>query len=480
MKMLIGGAQTDSEDKKTLNVVNPATEEIIDTIPVATEGDVKRCIDIALEGKRIWRWTPLHERSKLIYKYADALEEHRDELGELLCSELGRPIADSEGEIDYAISLIKNFVERARHLYGNVLPYNESGQDTNLIFTKKEPLGIVATIIPFNYPVALLAFKMAPALIMGNAVVVKPASSTPLSCLRTVEIALEAGIPPQVMQSVTGGGSTVGRWISRNPDINAISCTGGTEVGIDILKNAAATMKRVFVELGGNDALIICSDADLDLAVEEAIVGRLTNNGQICSGSKRYLVHNLVKGKFAAKLVERLKKVRIGDPMSRDTEVGCLATAGYAAEVIRQIDLTVAQGAKLLYGGKAIKAAFVEPAVLMDVTEQMDVGRNMEIFGPVFSIMGFDDVNEAIRIANNCKYGLQGGVITENQSLGLYVAERLECGTTVVNGTGHWRHMDHAFGGYKMSGMGREGVSETLEEMCQTKTYVMKNILKSY
>jgi succinate-semialdehyde dehydrogenase/glutarate-semialdehyde dehydrogenase len=480
MKMLIGGVLTDSRDKKTTDVINPATGELIDTIPAATEEDLERCVAIAMEGKKIWRWTPLHERAKLLYKYADALNDRRKELSELLCKELGRPIAESEGAIDYTVSLIKSFVERARHLYGNVLPYNEPGQDRNLIFTKKEPLGIIATIIPFNYPVALLAFKMAPALVMGNAVIVKPASSTPLSCLRTVEIALEAGMPPEVMQSVTGGGSTVGRWISQNPNINAVSCTGGTEVGIDILKNAAATMKRVFVELGGNDALIICKDADLDLAVEESIIGRLTNNGQICSGSKRYIVHHTVKDEFARKLIDRLRKVKIGDPMSRDTEVGCLATARHAAEVIRQVELTVSQGAKLLYGGKLIKTAFVEPAVLMDVTEKMDVGLNMEIFGPVFSIMGFDDINDAIRIANSSKYGLQGGVITENQSLGLYVAERLECGTTVVNGTGHWRHMDHAFGGYKMSGMGREGVSETLEEMAQTKTYVMKNILKSY
>lgn len=480
MKMLFRGILTDAKDEKTIDVVNPATGEFIDTIPNATEDDLKLCVDIALEGKKIWRWTPLHERSMLVNKYADAILEHREELSELLSRELGKPITESEGEVDVTAYIIKCFVERARHIYGNVLPDNEAGQDQNLIFTKKEPLGVIATIIPFNYPLGLLAFKIAPALVMGNAVIVKPASSTPLSCLRMVEIAVEAGIPPEVVQSVTGSGSTVGRWLSQNPNINAISCTGGTEVGIDILKNAASTMKRVFVELGGNDALIICHDADLDVAVAESIIGRLTNNGQICSGSKRYIVHNSVKDAFAEKLIERLRKVKIGDPMARDTEVGCLASEKNAAEVIRQVELTISQGAKCLYGGNKIKTSFVEPTVLMDVTTQMDVGLDMEIFGPVFPIIGFDDINDAIRIANSSKYGLQGGVITENPSLGLYVAERLECGAVVVNGTGHWRHIDQPFGGYKMSGIGREGVSETLEEMCQTKTYVMKNIFKTY
>ena len=351
----------------------------------------------------------------------------------------------------------------------NVLPDTEVGQDENLIFTKKEPLGIIATIIPFNYPLGLLVHKIAPALIMGNAVIVKPPSITPLACLRTIEIAMECGIPSEVIQSVTGSGSTVGRWLAEHPRINAISCTGSTEVGIDILKNAASSIKRVFVELGGNDPLIVCKDADLDVAVEESIIGRLTHNGQICTGSKRYIVHNSVKDAFATKLIERLRKVKIGDPMDRDTELGCLCSEKSAAEVIRQVEHTVSQGAKCLYGGKIIKTSLVEPVVLADVKRNMDVALDMEIFGPVFPIIGFDDINDAIEIANATRYGLQGGVITEDVSLALYVAARLECGCVVGNGTGHWRHTDQAFGGYKMSGMGREGVSETLEEMCQTK-----------
>ena len=480
MKMLIGGKKVDSSDNKTIQVVNPATGALVDTIPAATEQDVLACIENAQNGKQVWRWTPLHERTKLLRAYADAICANRKELSELLCIESGKPIVQCEGEVDATAGLLRSYIAKVSHLYSDVFPQTEAGQDANLVYTKPEPLGVVVTIIPFNYPLGLYMHKAAPALAMGNAVIVKPASITPLACMRAVELAVEAGIPADVIQSVSGSGSLVGRWLVQSPKINAVSFTGGTDVGLDILKNSAQHIHRVAVELGGNDPLIICEDADLDLAVEESIIGRLTHNGQICTGSKRFFVHRAVKEQFTDKLIARLKNIKMGDPMDRNIDIGCLAGKANAQEVEKQVQLTVQQGAKCVFGGKYLHDAFIEPAVLTGVRRDMDIALNMEVFGPVFPIIEFEDINDAIAMANASHYGLQGGVITENVSLGLYVAERLECGCAVVNGTGHYRHTDQAFGGYKMSGMGREGCSETLHEMSQTKTFALKNILKRF
>jgi len=478
MKMLIGGKKVDSSNKKTIQVVNPATGALVDSIPAATEQDVLECIEHAQKGKRIWRWTPLHERNRMLRAYADIIDASRKELSELLCIESGKPIVQCEGEVDATAALLRSYVAKVAHLYTDVLPETEAGQDENIIFTKREPLGVVVMIIPFNYPLGLYMHKAAPALAMGNAVIVKPASITPLACMRIVELAVEAGIPGDVVQSVSGSGTLVGKWLCQSAKVNAVGLTGSTDVGVDVLHSAAQNILHAEMELGGNDPLIICEDANLDRAVEEAIIGRLPHGGQICSGSKRFFAHKAIKERFTGKLVDRLKGVKIGDPKERDIDLGCLAGKANALEVESQIQLTVKQGAKCVYGGKYLHDAFIEPAVLTDVTMDMDIALNMEVFGPVFPIIEFEDINDAIAMANASHYGLQGGIITENVSLGLYVAERLECGCAVVNGTGNYRHFDQAFGGYKMSGIGREGCSETLHLMSQTKTYVLKNILE--
>jgi succinate-semialdehyde dehydrogenase/glutarate-semialdehyde dehydrogenase len=253
--------------------------------------------------------------------------------------------------------------------------------------------------------------------------------------------------------------------------------TGSTEVGIDILKNSALPMHRVFLELGGNDALIICDDADIELAVDEAFTGRIYNAGQTCCATKRIVVHNSVKAKFVNQLIEKLSKIVTGDPMDRNTEIGCLVSVKAAIEVENQIALTVKQGAKLAYGGSR-NGAFFQPTVLTDVTGEMDIATDMEVFGPVFPIIGFDTTDEALKIANASRYGLCGGIISADVKKAVIMASKMECGTAVINGSDFYRHKDHAFGGYKMSGLGREGISFTLEEVSQIKTYVLKGILK--
>jgi succinate-semialdehyde dehydrogenase/glutarate-semialdehyde dehydrogenase len=311
---------------------------------------------------------------------------------------------------------------------------------------------------------------------MGNSVIVKPSSDNPLTEVKLVELLLESGVPGNVVQVVTGSGAKVGRWLSSSSKINAITLTGSTVVGIDIYKNAAANLSRVFLELGGNGAFVVLDDANLELAVKEAKEGRTANAGQICSSPKRFIIHNSIKEAFTEQLISQLEGLKIGNPEDPDTDVGCLISEKAAITVEQQVEKTIEQGAKCIYGGKRFNKSFFQPTVLTDVTPDMDVAQDMEIFGPVFPIIGFDTIEEAIEIANNTQYGLMTGVITQNINRGLQVAEKLESGGVIINGSGRYRNPDMAYGGYKKSGIGREGISVTLEEMSQIKNYVLKNI----
>lgn len=478
MKMIIGGKKADAGNGEVIQVVNPATQEVLDTVPSATKEDIEKCLDIAQEGKEIWAATPMCRRSEILFHYIELLKEHKEEIAEIECKELGKPICECLGEVDEAVKIIRGFVERANHLYGEVIPGDGlAGGEDDIIFTKQEPLGVIACVIPFNYPIMLYAFKIAPALMMGNAVIVKPATDNPLAVMRMVELLIESGVPGNVAQVVTGRGSKLGEWIIGSKKINAVAMTGSTEVGIDILQKSASPMHRVFLELGGNDALIIYDDANMELALNEMIGFRLFNTGQTCCAPKRFLVQNSIKEKLTEKLIEALSKVAYGDPLNKDTSYGCLVSEKAAIGVEEQIAHTVEQGAKLAFGGKR-EGAFIQPAVLTDVTPDMDIAVDMEVFGSVFPIIGFDTMEEAIEIANRSQYGLCGGVITEDINKAVKTASKLECGTVVANGSGFYRNADMAFGGYKMSGLGKEGISYTLEEMSQSKTYVLKGILK--
>lgn len=269
----------------------------------------------------------------------------------------------------------------------------------------------------------------------------------------------------------------MGDLLADSPAINAISLTGSTEVGLSVARRAAATLKRVFLELGGNDPFIVLDDADLEKAVEAAVSGRLQNAGQTCCSPKRFLVHASLHDAFVDGLQERFLRVKHGSPLDDDTEYGCLISERAAREVERQIELTIEQGAKLVCGGHAYDTTYFEPTILDGVTLDMDIARDMEVFGPVFPIITFQTDDEAIEISNATKYGLQGGVMTRSMKRAMRVAAGLHCGGVVINASGNYRHLEQAFGGWKMSGVGREGVSVTLDEMTQEKTYILKDIL---
>lgn len=476
MKMLIGGNKADALDKKTIDVINPATGEKIDTIPSASKEDMDIILENAQKGKIVWAKTPLHERCRILVKFSQLVAEHKEELAQIISLDTGKSIKDARGEMARIEHSARGYAERANHLYSDVLSDAQAGMEHDFFVTKREPLGVVVCVVPFNFPISLYTQKVVPALAMGNAVIIKPATDNPLSVIRITELLLEAGVPGDAAQLVTGRGSVVGDYLSASPMIDAITLTGSTDVGIAVAENCAKNLHHVHLELGGNDAMIIFEDVDVEAVAAEAALARAMNTGQTCAAPKRFIVQNSIKEQFTKALVEKLKTIKMGDPSDENTDVGCLITEKAAITVEEQVKYTVSQGAKLALGGERYDKTFFPMTVLTDVTKDMDVAKDLEIFGPVYPIIGFDTEEEAIAIANASKYGLMGGVISNDYKKCFRVAAELECGGVVINGNGNYRPPESPFGGFKMSGLGREGISATLEEMSQIKTYILKGV----
>ena len=476
MKMIIGGQSVEASDGAVQEVVNPATHAMVDTVPMATIEDMDLALSNARKGFSAWSKVPLHKKIEILYAFEQLFKEVREDLIELGMQEMGKTKALAAGEINVATLLIRNFCEAARSLGGETFaPGNHPIVEKDLVLTVREPWGVVLCLLPFNSPISLYVQKAIPALLMGNAVIVKPASDTPLCNIVMTELLLKSGIEPNAVQIITGSGSKVGKYIVSSKDIDVVSLTGSTEVGIQIAKECAEHLHRVSLELGGNDALIILEDADMDLAIHESFCGRHVHAGQICCASKRFIVQNSISEEFTNRLLEKIKAIKVGNPNEESTTFGPVTSEKAAIDVERQIQHTLSQGARLLFGGKRFNRTFIEPTLLTDVTPDMDIARDMEIFGPVWPIIGFDTIEEAIEIANNSIYGLSGGVITRDNGKAMKIARALQTGCCVFNGSGLYRSADQPFGGYKMSGIGREGGRFTLEEMSQLKTLVFKN-----
>lgn len=481
MKMLINGNWTDASGGQAIDVINPYDKTLIDTVPAATKEDVGRAIADAVSAQKKWNRILIRERAKILRRFLELLTRDRDDLARTITLETGKPVFDSYGEIDSVYMTFESAIEIVKHHYGKSMPMGiEGGYDDDLQITVHEPLGVIACIVPFNFPAALWAFKAGPALMAGNAIVVKPATSNPLTVLKLMGLLAEAGVTPGAAQCVTGRGASVGNWISENPAVAQINLTGGVNAGKEIARRAAKNLTDYKFELGGNDPLIILADADMDLAVNEA--GDKTRNaGQCCSGAKRFIVHESIAEEFTKRLIEeRLKTVREGDLMDLDTDFGVLISEEAAAEVERQVELTVSQGARLVYGGVR-KGAYYMPTVLTGCTKDMDVCRNMEIFGPVFPIFTFRTLDEAIEIAEVSDYGLSSGVITNSLPDAMKVAASLRTGMVAVNGSGGFRAQELPFGGgKKMSGNSRECMSSVLEEVTQEKSIIFRYAMKTY
>jgi succinate-semialdehyde dehydrogenase/glutarate-semialdehyde dehydrogenase len=475
--MVIDGKMMDASDGGVIEVINPATGKVIDTVPSATEEDVKLAVKKAKEGQKIWAKVPVHEKAEILTKFIALVEKNKDDLASTLSQETGKPITEAYAEIANIPIAFKGFIERAKHLYGEIIPQGqEAGQEKTILLTVREPIGIIACVIPFNFPCDLFDQKVAPALLAGNAAIVKPSTDNPLTLCKLTTLLVKAGVTDGAIEIVTGRGSKVGNWLCSHPDVHAITLTGSTEVGIETAKTAANRLAHITLELGGNDAFIVLEDGDVDLAVKELIWGRMYNCGQVCCASKRFLIHNSRKAEFTEKSIARIKKLKYGNPADESTQIACLINEDAAKKIEDQVNLTVKQGGKILLGGKR-NGAFYEPTVIGDVPKTSDVAKDMEIFGPVVPIIGFDTMEEAIEIANQSMFGLCGCVFTADMKKAYKVADALECGGVVINGASFFRSFEMPFGGYKYSGIGREGVMTTFDEVTLTKTIVLKDIV---
>lgn len=477
MKNLIGGRLVDASDGKVIEITNPATGELIDTVPNSTEKDVDMCVKEAKKAQKEWAKMSIYERGEILYKFVDLVESKKEELALLLSKETGKPIKEARGEIANTKTFVSAYVEKAKHEYGNVIPAGiEKGQEKTIQFTVQEPLGVVGCIIPFNFPCDLFGQKVPSALIMGNSVIVKPSTYNPLTLHTYCNLMKEAGVPDGVINCISGDGPTTGEFLAKHPMVNLMSVTGSTAVGSEVMANCAKNITHVMLELGGNDAFIVMNDADMDLVIDEMVWGRLYNTGQVCCASKRFLVQKDIKDEFIRRAVEKIKTLKVAMPQQEDADIGCLINEKAAIRVQEQIKKTLEQGAKLIYGGRR-NGAFLEPTVLDNVTRDMDVMKDMEIFGPVIPVCSFETVDEAIEIANQSNYGLCGNIMTSDMKTAFKVATSLEVGGAVINGASFFRSAEMPFGGWKHSGIGNEGISTTLKEMSRTKTIVLKNIL---
>lgn len=478
MKMLIGGRETASCSGRETKNINPYTAQVYDTLPLGNSEDFEKAACAARGAAELWNKVPLYSRIETIFRFVSILKEREDEVVAAMVAEGGKVVTEARAEVQCAETVFSGFAEAVRNMFGSSMPRNADPRTENdLLLTVRDPLGVIAAILPFNFPVELFAHKIAPALLMGNAVIVKPASYTPKSAYLLTKMLLEAGVTPGAVNLVTGSGREFGDWMAATDLVNAVSFTGSTAVGVELLKNGARTLRRTYLELGGNDPFAVFEDCDLDLAVAEAAGGRLWNAGQTCCACKRFLVQNSIRDEFTARLAEAVSKASMGDPSLASTVVGPLVSEKEAVTAESQIRQVIADGGRLVCGGDR-SGAFIRPAVIDGITPEMDVARDMEIFAPVFPVIGFDTFDDAVRIANGTKYGLASAVMTENMKTAFCFADRVSAGTCVINGSGNYRSMQQPFGGYKYSGTGREGTADTLAEFSQQKTIVLKKVLE--
>jgi acyl-CoA reductase-like NAD-dependent aldehyde dehydrogenase len=470
-KLWIGGEWVESDGNRTFTTENPATEETICEVASASAADVDRAVEAArsaLHGD--WRKMSARERGKLIWRLADALEERLQDFALVETLDNGKPIFESRYvDMPSVIDCLRYYAGWADKITGETLPL--SGPMV-LNYTLREPVGVVGAITPWNFPLLLAAWKIAPALACGNTVVHKPASLTTLTALKLGELASEVGIPAGVLNVVPGGGSEVGGTMVAHPGINKIAFTGSTEVGIGIAKKAADTVKRLSLELGGKSPNIVFADSDLDAAAKGAFNGIFYGKGEVCAAGSRLFVERAAHDELLEKLVARTERLQPGDPLHPKTRLGSLVSKNQRDSVLAHVEKGRAEGAEVATGGVAAdvegKGYFMQPTVLTGVENSMAVAQE-EIFGPVLVTIPFDGPEEAVALANASVYGLAAGVWTRDIGKAHRVAAQLEAGTVWINQY-NWYDAGAPFGGYKQSGYGRELGRQALEHYTETKT----------
>lgn len=477
MKNLIGNDWKDSSNLSVVEVINPATGGFIDTVPNSTVDDVVLAISLAKSAQERWKDTALYERGEILIKFASIVKENKEELAKILSEESGKALKESLKEVESLYKLTISYVEGAKHLKGDLVqPGQEKENSYSLQFTMREALGLVGVILPFNFRLELVAHKVVSALIMGNAVIIKPSTRTPLTITKIVYMLRQAGVYEAVVQVIHGDGKTVGQAIAMHPDISLITFNGSTANGIRVMGSLSKNLSKSILSLGGNNAFILCKDGDIDLAVEEAAIGRFYNAGQLNDCNKRFFIHKSLKEEFINKLIRRIGAIKIGLPTDSETDLGCLIDEKAAEKVEKQVNEMIAMGAKLVIGGRR-EGAFYEPTIVADVKSNMPVANNLDILGPVVSIIEFDNLNDAIDIVNQSAYGSGASIFTRNLKLAMKISELIECGNVVINGSTLNQIVEISSEGWKYSGSGKEGINSVLKEMSRVKTITFKDVL---
>jgi len=453
-RAFIGGEWLNARDGATHQVTNPATHEVLGTVPVMGAAETRRAIEAAQAAFPAWAARTAKERAALLRRWYELLMANQDDLATLMTAEQGKPLAEAKGEIAYAASFIEWFAEEGKRLYGDLIPGH---QPDKRILVLRQPVGVVAAITPWNFPLAMITRKAGPALAAGCTFICKPAGQTPYSALAAAVLAERAGLPAGVLNIVTGDARAIGGEMTSNPIVRKLTFTGSTEIGKQLMAQCAGTMKKISLELGGNAPFIVFADADLDAAVAGAIASKYRNTGQTCVCANRLLVQAPVYEEFTHKLVAAVAQLRVGDGLKGATDQGPLIDAKALAKVEEHLQDALAKGARVVQGGKrhALGGTFFEPTVLTGVTPKMLVARE-ETFGPIAPLFRFESEADGIRMANDTEFGLAAYFYTRDLARSWRVAEALEYGIVGLN-TGLISTEVAPFGGMKESGTGREG-----------------------
>ncbi|MDR7379594.1 succinate-semialdehyde dehydrogenase/glutarate-semialdehyde dehydrogenase [Rhodoferax ferrireducens] len=462
----IAGAWVDADNGETVPVTNPATGEVLGTVPMCGTAETVRAIAAAETAQRQWRNVSGKDRAAILRRLNDLMLQHQDDLALILTSEQGKPLAEAKGEIVYSASFIEWFADEARRSYGDTIPTPSADRRLMAI---KQPIGVTAAITPWNFPTAMLTRKAGPALAAGCSMVVKPATQTPYSALAFAELADRAGVPKGLLSVLTGSASQIGGEMTRSPIVRKLTFTGSTEVGRTLMRQSADTIKKLSLELGGNAPFIVFDDADLDAAVDGAMISKYRNTGQTCVCANRLYVQRGVLEAFTAKLVAKVNALKVGNGVEAGMTQGPLIDSKAVAKIKEHIADAVAKGGKVLAGGKphALGGLFFEPTVIGGASEDMLFAQD-ETFGPLAPIFVFDTEAEVIERANNTEFGLAAYFYSRDIGRVMRVSEQLESGMVGVN-TGLISTAEAPFGGVKQSGLGREGSKYGLDEFMEMK-----------
>lgn len=465
MKMLIGSEWVEREKK--IPVRDPWDDSVVDYVPSASKEDALKALTSAEEGFEVARNLTVYERAKILYRTAEIVSDRLEEFATMIAREGSKTIREARKEALRCVNTLTVSAEEAKRLLGETIPFDSfPGGEKRVGYYYRFPIGVVLAITPFNDPLNLVAHKLGPAIAAGNSVILKPATVTPLSALKLAETMLEAGLPPGVLQVITGSGAMLGEVLVPDKVVRMVSVTSGLEAGEDIARRAG--IKKLGMELGSNSPVIVWKDASLEWAVESCVSGSFWAAGQNCIGVQRLYVHAGIYETFKESFVERTLKYRIGDKLKEETDMGPMITEGEARRVEEWISEARKMGAELLCGGGR-QGTLVEPTVLENVPEEATIHRE-EVFGPAVNIYKVDDVDEAVRKANSLPFGLHAAVFTNDVNLAFKMAYALDCGGVMINDSTDYRLDSMPFGGIRNSGIGREGIKFSLQEMTEPKT----------